>query len=765
MRPIINRFMGKKYRLSSAVGLLFLSILCDGPAQDDADAELVGEDSAAFEEAVADGGSLDPMVVIGSSEAVFDLPGSGFFVESSDIRRHNYFNVNRVLDKVPGVYVREEDGFGNFPNISIRGGDGTRSENVTIMEDGILSAPATYSAPAAYYAPNASRMSGIEVLKGSSQIRFGPHTTGGVVNYLSTPIPYERQAYLRSTYGTDNAWQAHGYYGDVIEGKHGRFGFLGELFYKHSDGFRTIDPGIGFGGSDKTGFDLIEPMVKVFWEPDTSVYQRWEAKYGYSERDADETYTGLTERDLNRSPHRRYAGTYLDNIYSQQHRSYVKYLVEPNEDLRFQVAGYYNHFERDWYKIRKTGGESIHTVLARPHMYPAAFNTLRLRGPGDLDIRSNAREYEAYGMHLTSDYQFTTGSVEHDTHAGIRIHRDDIRRFQRDDKIIVGGRRNPLAVRRGEPGSGGNRYQRANALSLWVEDSIDFGKLTLTPGLRWEYVDMAYTDYKSDSTNTRSGGGDGSTDELAPGIGMTYELTDSEILFGGIYRGISSPSPRSFLKDGTDWEKSVGYELGIRHRGQKLSAEVVGFFSDFSNLTGSDAGLGGSDSTNAGEADVYGVEFLAEYDPFAGNAISTPLFVSATYTNAKLNNALSEGGGDDILAGGEPGADIPYVPEWKVAIGAGLAAERWGVDLAATYISDSYGTARNLDSPDDSSRQGRIDGGFTLDLAAHYQLTDRLRVTGGVHNLLDEVLTTSRIPEGPRSNAPRQFYAGFELEW
>ena len=133
--------------------------------------------------------------------------------------------------------------------------------------------------------------------------------------------------------------------------------------------------------------------------------------------------------------------------------------------------------------------------------------------------------------------------------------------------------------------------------------------------------------------------------------------------------------------------------------------------------------------------------------------------------NAKLTTALSEGGGDESLAGGEPGADSPYVPEWKVAIGAGLAAERWGVDLAATYISDSSGTARNLDSPDDSSRQGRIDGGFTLDLAAHYQLTDRLRVTGGVHNLLDEVLTTSRIPEGPRSNAPRQFYAGFELEW
>ena len=51
-----------------------------------------------------------------------------------------------------------------------------------------MMAPAPYSEPAAYYTPRIGRMSGIEVLKGSSQVRFGPHTTGGVVNYLSTPF-------------------------------------------------------------------------------------------------------------------------------------------------------------------------------------------------------------------------------------------------------------------------------------------------------------------------------------------------------------------------------------------------------------------------------------------------------------------------------------------------------------------------------------------------------------------------------------------------
>lgn len=137
-----------------------------------------------------------------------------------------------MLRTVPGVTLFEEDGFGLRNNISLRGTSPERSAKITIMEDGILAAPAPYSAPAAYYFPTAGRMEAIEVLKGSSQVQYGPFTTGGAINLVSHSIPKKLAGFVNASYGSYNSAKLHALVGDSKS----NVGYMVEYLNYNSDG-------------------------------------------------------------------------------------------------------------------------------------------------------------------------------------------------------------------------------------------------------------------------------------------------------------------------------------------------------------------------------------------------------------------------------------------------------------------------------------------------------------------------------------------------
>ena len=93
----------------------------------------------------------------------------------------------------------EEDGFGLRPNIGIRAANAGRVSKVTLLEDGVMMAPAPYSNPVHF--PTTMRMASVEVLKGATLLRYGPQTTGGVLKLASTPIPEQSVSGQFSTMG------------------------------------------------------------------------------------------------------------------------------------------------------------------------------------------------------------------------------------------------------------------------------------------------------------------------------------------------------------------------------------------------------------------------------------------------------------------------------------------------------------------------------------------------------------------------------------
>jgi Fe(3+) dicitrate transport protein len=132
---------------------------------------------------------LEVVTIIARPADPLAVPGSSFVLTEADLKKIAHTDIHRMLQAVPGVYVKDEEGLGLFPNVGIRGASSARSAKITILEDGLPAAMAPYAAPASYVFPTAARMSGIEVLKGPGTLRHGPFTVGGTINLISTRIP------------------------------------------------------------------------------------------------------------------------------------------------------------------------------------------------------------------------------------------------------------------------------------------------------------------------------------------------------------------------------------------------------------------------------------------------------------------------------------------------------------------------------------------------------------------------------------------------
>ena len=716
---------------------------------------------------------LAPLTVTGIAPDAFTLPGSAAVIEGAEFRAKGYTNIKQIAADTPGVFVRDEDGFGNFPNISIRGVDGSRSAKVTLMEDGILTAPSPYSSPNAYYAPKAGRMAGIEFLKGSSQVMYGPHTTGGVINFLSTPIPTGTpQFFSRLTAGSYGNFFNQTWLGGTTTTAAGKVGAVVELHTQLSDGYRVID-GVG----RRSGFTLTEPMVKLSWEPSGELRQRFELKIGQTDFDANETYAGLTEADLQADPNRRYGASRFDHHVAEQWRTYLKWIAEPNKSLRLESTLYFNKFDRNWDKLdglTTTSGATLRTNVAEALLDGPSLAILR----GDRVIGNNGafftndatRNHEAYGWQGSVRKQFALGEVQHEVVSGLRIHRDTAGGSNQKTTYAVTNGVSDAGTRGALTYAG---FQETLATAFFIEDAIKLGALTLRPGVRYEYLDMA---------NTSAGGVYTPVDSemVMGGLGFTYELNKNKMLFGGVYRGGSAANPSGYVA-GTRSEESLGKEFGLRHRDRATSWELTAFHTDFRNLIAPVVGVAGAGLlpvSNGGGATSYGLEALIRHDLAQGETRSyaLPVYAGLTWTHARFSDIEGSrlGNTAGLFAGAQNGNEIPYIPEWKLSAGLGFETGDFGGSLDLSYYSASWGTGYNagprlvdgsgaLANP--SALDGRVAGLFTADLNLRYQLTKNFKLVGGVQNLLDKRVIVSRAPLGARANAPRTFFFGGELAY
>lgn len=704
---------------------------------------------------------LDEVTIIGHRRETSDLPGSAHVIDQEDLETFLQSDVMRVLRTVPGVYLQDEDGFGLRPNIGIRGSGLDRSARIALLEDGVLIAPAPYAAPSAYYFPTQRRMNAIEVLKGPSSIAVGPKTTGGAVNLISTPIPNEFAGLADIRVGQNDSLDAHLYLGN--RGK--RFSWLAESVQARSDGFKSIDGPLG-ASDGRTGYDIQDYVVKLQFDsdPNSSVYQSLRLKAGSTDQTSDETYLGLTSDDFLENPTRRYAASAADVFRGEHEQLQMSYVIEPESDWRGEITIYRNNFARDWFKLQSVNGAGISSVLRDTESYATEFSYLTgaSDSPDDAIVnRHNNREYFSQGVQAKLSWDVELGAAEIALTAGVRVHEDEEDRFQSEDGFRMEGLSLiPTSV--GQPGSTTNRVSGATATSYFIDTEIRTGKWIFTPGMRFEDVNLDRQDF-STADPSRSQGPtrvrENSVSVLIPGFGALYELNDNWKLLGGIHKGFNPPAPGSTAGE----EDSINVELGMRFHDGELRFEAIYFLNDYDNLVGTvTASTGGDgqigDQFDGGEVTVQGLELSSSYDATLGRH-AIPLALQYTWTaEAEFKSAFDSG--FDPWGNVEVGDDLPYIPEHQLRATAGITADSWGINLAASYV----GKMRAVAGQGVFTPESTVDSHVVWDLIARMRWSDSISTYVKVDNLFDETYVASLRPSGVRPGLDRTVYLGMTLE-
>ena len=715
---------------------------------------------------------LDPITIFGTARSARDVAGGASVVTSDQLAEFETTDVVRALRRVPGVSLQVEDGWALRPNIGIRGTASERSSRVTLLEDGVLIAPAPYAAASAYYFPTFGRIDAVEVLKGPASISEGPYTVGGAINLRSTPIPYGDEGFVQGEYGSDSTWRLHGWYG----GGGNRLRYLVETHQWQSDGYQAIDRS-GAG----TGFQKEDYLAKLSLssDPSANLYQRLDIKLQYAEEDSQQSYLGLADADFRADPLRRYGTSLLDEMQNRHDTLSASWRIENRDGTALTLTAYDQDTERAWYKteaidldgsadpqsFRGTGWANVIAAVNRGESL-GGFTPDELQAvldgadtpAGSIQVRNNAREYYSRGIQAAFDVALRHGAARHDLQAGLRFHEDQEDRLQRSDNyqqmngtLVLNGY--------GLNGNAGNQVQDATAWAAFVYDRIEWNEWTLTPGLRYENIELSRTRWRTDGDDPASRDAsnfrdsrENRVDVWLPGLGALYAIGPALRVVAGVHKGFAAPGN----EPGVDPEESINYEMGLRYDGSRLQLEAMTFFNDYENLVGVCTNSSGGNcepgqTFNGEGVHVPGLEFSFATNFAAGDDWRLPVQLTYTWMDAEFQTDFqSEFFGD--VRRGDP---VPYVPDQQLWASIGLERGPWSFYVSGNHLEEVCTEASCGDFE-------KTEAATIFDLSAHYRMSGGLELYAVAENLSDELYIAARDPYGARSNKPRTLVLGMK---
>ncbi len=661
---------------------------------------------------------LPGVSVVGAPDRASRIPGSVDRVDAAQLRASRVFTTNEALRKVPGLHVRDEEGFGLRPNIGVRGLNPTRSTKVLLLEDGIPFTIAPYGDNAAYYHPPIERMEAIEVLKGSGQLRYGPQTIGGVINYLTPAIPHTPMASLSLAGGSRAFLNAHGRAGGTFGGA----GVLADYIRRSGDGARA---------NTRSTVDDASLKFHVPLAGTQSLSMRANLYRELSQV----TYSGLTEDEWRAAPRQNPFAN--DGFDVTRIGAALTHRAGARDERSVTTSLYGYRIDRDWWRQ-----SSNSTQRPNDRSDPTCGGMANLATTCGAEGR--LREYVVMGVEPRAAWQGLRANTVLQVDVGVRAHFETQERQQVNAALPASRTLGPAT--NVNSGLVEDNRRTTEAYAAFVQARVMRGPVAVTGGLRGERLFLTRLNRRPVADAPGGVSGATSLAALIPGVGATWTVRERLTLFAGMHRGFAPPRPEDVISNSTggvvelDAETSWNSEVGARWKpSPSLAIEATAFQLDFGNqvVPASVAGGTGATLTSAGRTLHRGLELslraaaprrvagLAPYTEVAATWVPVARFEGERF-------AYVGTGGSDVVdkVYAEPdaagtrtrlrvtGNRLPYAPVGTLTATMGMR-HRSGADLRveAVAVSEQFADPLNTRVVVADGQQGPLAGHVLWNLA------------------------------------------------
>ncbi|KAB7765105.1 TonB-dependent siderophore receptor [Xanthomonas sp. LMG 12461] len=638
-------------------------------------------------------------------EDVQHYAGSRQVIDSTQLRTGANRSLDDALQKVPGIKVFDETGTGALPQIMLRGLYESRSGRVQVLEDGIPLALAPYGQTSLSLFPvGLNQIDRIDIVRGGAAVQYGPNNVGGVINLISPDIPTTWTTTLGQKvtaggvghYLSDTAISTGGYASDT-------FGLQLDANWTKGDYWR-----------EHSATDIKNLRLRAEWwlAPDKLL------KASVQRYVADMDMAGaLSVADYLRDP--RQSTRPLDEFTGRTTRASLVYQqdfgdVGPFQDLRLDWSNFSARSSRNFI----VGMRSAASETWRPDLPPQ----LRQSAP---------RDFRVYGSEPRLSWTMGDGAVRQQWTLGARAINEDI-------DFLVGNTR----LRDGLYTLVRDWRFKDRGAAAYVSDAISLadGRVTVTPGLRYEQVDSRYYNLAS-GARTRN-----KTDDVLPGLTLGFQASPQWYLYADGQRSLRAPQVTQIIfGDNLDAELAWNYEAGARYQpNERTRVQFGGYLIDFDQQIQLDNTT--RTYRNLGKTRHQGGEVELQWSPAQLRALT--LNAGYAYLDARQESGVYDG------------LRVPYTSRNQLTLGASYRPESGHTTVAVSsyYFSRAFSDAANTVQENAIASIGELPAYWVWNAQLSQVLSEgasgKLSASLAVNNLFDRKYWYRGIDTSPWGRQP-----------